>query len=172
LLATSCNLLEIILICRFDLFADPEASTLALCRQPDFRLEYFLATLGGDRHTSDCRSRKAEQIVRILRAQPPSYPVLDVGWLFSAMTSPMMDVSTIAEKLDWSFCSIFCRITYYGWAKWVLGYKCDEILSYLGAAFTLRNNIFQFLCTAPPATLQKWRSLLVVGIATLCLVGY
>jgi hypothetical protein len=145
---------------------------------PSWDANWFLSSMapsddvGGDRHTSDCRSRKAEQIVRIVRGQPPSDPKLDVGWLFSAMASPLMDVSTIAEKLDWSFCSIFCRITYYGWARWVLGYRHDGILSYLDVAFTLRNNIFRLLCSAPLATLLKWRSLLAVGIATLCLIGY
>jgi hypothetical protein len=164
LLAASCNLDEIMLICKFDLFEDPEASTRGLCRQPDFRLEGFLESLDGDGHISDCRPRKAERIVHILRGQTLRCPVLDAGWLFSAMASPMMDVSTIAEKLDWSFSSFFCGTTYYGWAKWALGYSHDGIISYLDAASTLRNKIFELLRSVARATLERWRSLVAVGI--------
>jgi hypothetical protein len=172
LLGTTRSLDEIIHICRFDLFSDPGASAQALCRQPDFRLDGFLVALG-DRHISDSRSRKAEKIVRILRGQPPPspYPELDVSWLFRAMASSM-DVSSIAEKLDCSFCSIFCRTTYYAWTRWILGYRDDGISGYLSAAFTLRNNIFQLLYSAPLAILQRWRSLLVVGLCDSVLVGY
>lgn len=42
LLASSCSLDGIIHICKFDLFVDPQASTKALSRQLNFRLESFL----------------------------------------------------------------------------------------------------------------------------------
>jgi hypothetical protein len=105
----------------------------------------------------------AEQIVRIVRQRPQPYLPLDVGWLFAAMAS-LIDVNTIADKLDCSFSLIFCGTTCDDWARWVLGYRNDAILDYLRVILTLRNGIFQLLYSATPAVVQQWRLLLTVGV--------
>jgi hypothetical protein len=155
LLGASCNLNQIICICEFDLFADPKSSIVALCMQPDSRLDDLLTTLGESRRICHDKSRKAEQIVHTLRGEISPGPAWDGDWLFSAMSSPM-DVSAIAVKLDWSICLVFCKLTYGAWVKWVLGYRDDGISNFLNAVLTLRNNVSRFLRSA---SLGRWELL-------------
>jgi hypothetical protein len=75
------------------------------------------------------------------------------------MGSPM-DVGGVAAKLDWSICSVFCKVRHRAWVKGFLGYGHDGISAFLDAVLNLRNGVAWFLQSGP---LEKWESLEVVS---------
>ena len=52
-----------------------------------------------------------------------------------------MDVTTIAEKLDFCVCLAFCKIPYVLWLSWALGYKVDVIETLLDDISHCRNDL-------------------------------
>jgi hypothetical protein len=71
-----------------------------------------------------------------------------------------MDVGGVAAKLDWSICSVFCKIRHRFWVKRLLGYSHDGVSAFLDTVLNLRNGIARFLQSSP---LDKWESLKVVS---------
>jgi hypothetical protein len=159
LLSTSSRLDHIILVCEHDLFSDPGTPIEALCKQPASRLDDLCKTLGEHGLLSSDKPTKAEQIVRSLRGPALPAPAWDGSWLISAMGSPM-DVGGVAAKLDWSICSVFCKIRHRVWVKRLLGYSHGGVSAFLDTVLNLRNGIARFLQSSP---LDKWESLEVVS---------
>jgi hypothetical protein len=159
LLSTSSRLDHIILVCEQDLFSNPQTPIQALCKQPLSRLDDLCKTLGEHGLLSSDKPTKAEQIVRNLRGPVSTAPAWDGSWLISSMDSPM-DVGGVAAKLDWSICSVFCKVRHRAWVKMFLGYGHCGISAFLDAVLNLRNGVAQFVQSAP---LEKWESLEVVS---------
>ena len=159
LLSTSSRLDHIILVCEHDLFSDPQTPIHALCKQPLSRLDDLCTTLGEHGLLSSDKPTKAEQIVRSLRGPVSPAPAWDGSWLISAMGSPI-DIGGVAAKLDWSICSVFCKIRHRTWVKVFLGYGHDGVSAFLDAVLNLRNSIARFIKSG---LLEKWKSLEVVS---------
>lgn len=155
LLSTFSRLEDIILVCEYDLFSNPRTPIEALSKQPVSQLDDLCRMLGEHQLISSDKPTKAEHIVCSLRG--PVSPALawDGSWLISTMGSSL-DVHSIAAKLDWSICSMFCKTRLRAWVKKFLGYEYNGISTFLDAVLKVRNDVARSLPSGP---IYKWQSL-------------
>jgi len=70
----------------------------------------------------------------------------------------LMDVATIAEKLDFEISSAFCKIPFFSWVRHILGYHDAIVLTFLDGISNSRNDFAQYFRELYLGR-DKWESL-------------
>ena len=155
-LNTSFNFNDIYLVLRFFRFQNPDTAVEVLSGRWKYVLDSWLNILHGNRRwklSCDCNDVsdrcKASDIVSMCRQRPA--PVWDGEWIFSDMDSTI-DVATIAQKLDYSICSVFCAIPYESWF-----YRDDVVSTLLDRIRNFRDRCAQYLQNLDRST-DKWKT--------------
>ncbi|KAF8847274.1 hypothetical protein BDZ45DRAFT_343715 [Acephala macrosclerotiorum] len=160
-LKTSSNFNDISLVLKFIRFQDPDTAIEALSGRQVWLLDAWLSIIYGNRHwecSCECASCKAKDIVEILNPRRLSpVPVWNGEWIFRSMSSPM-DVTTIAQKLDVSICTVFLKIPCNSWISWALGYGDDDVSNFYDAVLSFRDRCAQYLQKLGQQ-IHKWKSL-------------
>jgi hypothetical protein len=73
-----------------------------------------------------------------------------------------MDVTTIAQKLDFSICTVFLKIPCNSWISWALGYRDDDISNFYDAVLSFRGRCAQYLQKFDQQ-IHKWKLLAEVS---------
>ena len=153
-LKTSTNFNDMGLVLKLFRFQNPNDAVEVLSGRWKCVLDAWLNLL----HRNRCRKRlcdsetvKAKEIVNIFsqRRSTPA-PVWDGEWICTAMDS-RVDVTTIAEKLDSSICSVFRDISYDSWF-----YRDNVASNFLDKIRNFRDRCAEYLQSQDQPT-DKWK---------------